>query len=263
MIAKHTQDIDGLFFERLDQIASELGAKPLDMLAVMYSESGCRADAHNDNPKNLPPEKRYNASGLIQFMPFVLQNLGWTHGHAMFRKLTATEQLTFVRRYYLPHRGHLGSVAGLYVATFLPALVRHCGDPAFVLTAKNGPLGWAYAPNASFDANRDYAITVGELEDAVRRNARGARWNELVARLEGQEPTDAPPDSGNDLGTTVGIQRALERLGFSPGKVDGVVGPLTRSAVVAFQVAAGLVADGIVGPRTRAALTARLVEVGR
>jgi hypothetical protein len=36
--------------------------------------------------------------------------------------------------------------------------------------------------------------------------------------------------------------------------VDGSFGPLTRTAVVAFQRQAGLVQDGIVGPRTRAAL---------
>ena len=37
-------------------------------------------------------------------------------------------------------------------------------------------------------------------------------------------------------------------------RVDGVFGPLTRTAVVAFQRQAGLLTDGIVGPRTRAAL---------
>jgi len=36
--------------------------------------------------------------------------------------------------------------------------------------------------------------------------------------------------------------------------VDGIFGPLTRNAVVAFQRKAGLAPDGIVGPRTRAAL---------
>lgn len=259
MTPTHTKDIDALFFPRLDEIALELGAQPRHMLAVMYSESGCRADAWNDNPKHLPPEERWNASGLIQFMPATLRGLGWAHGHAAFRRLSATEQLSFVRRYYAPYKGHLGSIAGLYVATFLPALVRHCSDPAFVLTAKNGPLGWAYAPNAVFDTNKDYAITVGELEDAVRRNARGPRWNELLARLEGDDVDGDTVDEAIDLRTTMGLQRALERLGFAPGPIDGLPGPKTTAAIVAFQSAHGLTPDGIFGPRSRAAMESALV----
>lgn len=178
-----TQDIGDDFFPRLKLVAMSLGARAKDMLSVMYSESACKATAWNDNPKSLPPEKRWNASGLIQFMPPTLIGLGWTAGHAAFRTLSATDQLSWVERYYRPYRGHLGSIGGLYVATFLPALIKNAGNPDFVLTAAAGPLPWAYAPNAAFDANRDQRITVRELEDAVRRNCTGARWDDLVARL--------------------------------------------------------------------------------
>lgn len=253
---QHTSDIDGLFVPRLEAIARELGARAEDMIAVMFSESGCRAAAHNDGPPGAPPEKQYHASGLIQFMPATLPGVGWTGGHASFRRLSATEQLPFVRRYYERHKGHLGSVGGLYVATFLPALVRHAGDRDFVLTARGGPLGWAYAPNAVFDANRDYRITVGELEDAVKRNCRGSRWSELRARLRGEEPLSGPDTvvQTTDIRTTLGLQRALAELGYDPGPVDGIPGPRTRAAVVSFQRARELVADGVVGPRTRGAL---------
>lgn len=250
---RHTQDVDDSFFPKLEEIASQLEADPLHMLSVMYSESGCRADAWNDNPKNLPPEKRYNASGLIQFMPATLPLLGWTAGHAAFRQLSATAQLHYVRAYYRSYVGHLGTIAGLYVATFLPALVSRAGDRSFVLTAKGGPLGWAYAPNAAFDANRDLKITVGELEDAVRRNCAGARWGELVARLRGAPVADVATES-DDLGTVLGVQTALSRLGFSPGPLDGWAGYRTTAAVVVFQRTVGLAPDGIVGPLTRAAL---------
>ncbi len=252
----HTRDLDADFFSHLEQIAALLGSTPEKMIAVMFSESGCRADAWNDNPKNLPPEKRWNASGLIQFMPATLLGLGWKAGHAAFRALSATEQLPFVHRYYAPYVGHLGNVGGLYVATFLPALIRHAGDRDFVLTAKNGPLGWAYSPNAAFDANKDLAITVGELEDAVARNCRGPRWAELVVRLEGNDAPPAPAENeAFDLRTTLGLQEALDRLGFEPGPLDGLPGPKTQAAVAAFQSTnGGLDVDGIFGPKTRAAL---------
>ena len=264
---RYTADIDALFFPELDKVAARLGAEPLHMLSVMFSESGCRADAHNDNPKNVPPEKRWNASGLIQFMPFVLENLGWKHGHAAFRRLSATAQLPFVEKYYSPHRGFLKTVGGLYVATFLPAYVSKAGDPTYVLTADPDPktkgepgerLGWAYGPNAGFDANGDLAITVGELEDAVRKNCKGARWDELVARLEGEElpeEREEVTEEDFDLGTTRGLQAVLVRLGYDPGRVDGIPGPRTRAALAAFQKDnPPLVVDGIYGPRSRKAL---------
>jgi Putative peptidoglycan binding domain len=54
-----------------------------------------------------------------------------------------------------------------------------------------------------------------------------------------------------------GLQVRLHRLGFRPGPIDGLFGPLTEGAVERFQVARGLVADGVVGPATRKPLLAR------
>src|ERR671935_378965 len=50
------------------------------------------------------------------------------------------------------------------------------------------------------------------------------------------------------------LQRQLVRVGEHPGPIDGRFGPLTASAVRAFQQRQGLAVDGIVGPITEAAL---------
>lgn len=50
------------------------------------------------------------------------------------------------------------------------------------------------------------------------------------------------------------VQEALKRLGFYQGPVDGVFGPMTEDAVIAFQRDTGLSADGVVGTATWRAL---------
>jgi peptidoglycan hydrolase-like protein with peptidoglycan-binding domain len=51
------------------------------------------------------------------------------------------------------------------------------------------------------------------------------------------------------------LQASLNKLGADPQlEVDGAVGPATRNAVRAFQLAQGLVVDGLVGPATFDAL---------
>lgn len=59
---------------------------------------------------------------------------------------------------------------------------------------------------------------------------------------------------GATVETVLSIQKALLAKGFNPGKLDGIMGPNTKAAIVAFQKANGLVADGIVGPKTSAKL---------
>src|SRR3954469_2781678 len=50
------------------------------------------------------------------------------------------------------------------------------------------------------------------------------------------------------------LQRALRRLGWQPGPVDGLYGPRTEAAVTRFQSATRIGVDGIVGPQTRGSL---------
>jgi peptidoglycan hydrolase-like protein with peptidoglycan-binding domain len=53
------------------------------------------------------------------------------------------------------------------------------------------------------------------------------------------------------------VQVALKRLGLYNATVDGIRGPLTKSAIVSFQRRRGLAVDGIVGPQTRRAFGKR------
>ncbi len=61
-----------------------------------------------------------------------------------------------------------------------------------------------------------------------------------------------------DLDELDGVQKALSKLGFDPGKIDGVDGPNTQKAVRAFQAHAAIGIDGKVGKQTRTALVSEL-----
>lgn len=50
------------------------------------------------------------------------------------------------------------------------------------------------------------------------------------------------------------IQKRLKVLGYKPGVIDGVMGPKTRKAIIAFKVSKGLRSRSHVGPLTKAAL---------
>lgn len=52
------------------------------------------------------------------------------------------------------------------------------------------------------------------------------------------------------------LQRRLQAFGFFSGEYDSVYGPATEAAVKAFQLSKGLTVDGIVGPITTSALYA-------
>src|SRR5215211_7698128 len=64
---------------------------------------------------------------------------------------------------------------------------------------------------------------------------------------------------GHDAGSQPvrALQSRLRRLGYEPGPIDGIYGPLTEAAVERFQGAQGLAVDGVAGPQTAARLEAK------
>lgn len=255
---KYTQDIPDEFEPAFATMCDRLEVSdPKALLSVFMAESGMRADAHNDQPKNRPPEERYNAVGINQLMPATLKAMHYSGTWDTFRHLNAAQQLTFVELYFTPYRGKLTNAERIYIANFLPARLDQPDSRETVIVSKR-IFGWAYAPNASFDSNGDLVITQGELGDAIHRATGGPRWDELVGRVTGEHVETEPPV--HVTGTVWWIQDSLRKLGINPGPIDGIPGRLTRNAVAEFQAAHEdehgklLVVDGIVGPHTMFAL---------
>ena len=81
------------------------------------------------------------------------------------------------------------------------------------------------------------------------------------AKMAAAAPIDQGAGYGSQRAETRQVrtlQRALRRLGWKPGTVDGLFGPRTETALLRFQAAAGLAQDGVAGPRTWRALARSL-----
>src|SRR5437763_3664259 len=101
-----TDDLSDQFFSDILDVADRLQLDALDLLGVMSAESNVKANAHNADS---------DASGLIQFLPSTLRNLGWTGTTQQFRQLSADDQLPYVENYFQPY-AHFGlnSAARVY-----------------------------------------------------------------------------------------------------------------------------------------------------
>lgn len=84
-------------------------------------------------------------------------------------------------------------------------------------------------------------------------------WAAIDSALKNlPKPTHLLVKRGSTGAAVTELQRALTKLGYNPGPVDGVFGPKTEVAVRSFQAAKGLAVDGIVGPKTWAAIDAAI-----
>ena len=99
----------------------------------------------------------------------------------------------------------------------------------------------------SFQQERGLHVT-GLLNDATIAALEESRWK-LGDRSLNLQPS--PMMRGDDVAT---LQARLTEMGFNCGRVDGIFGQLTESAVKEFQKSVGVKVDGRCGPATIIAL---------
>lgn len=107
--------LDKEFLDKTKEISGRIGCDYKDLLAVMNSESGLRANARNSNG---------GATGLIQFMPATARALGTTTDE--LARMSPTQQLDYVEKFFNMIKKQAGmegkklSGADLYSLVFLP-----------------------------------------------------------------------------------------------------------------------------------------------
>jgi|GEM_PF-756356 len=268
------QDVDLVYGDRVDEtfakktirIANEIGVSSSNLMAAMAFES-----AGTFSP-SIPNAAGSGAIGLIQFMPATAIGLGTTT--AELAQMTAVEQLDYVRAYFLPWKGRLGTLEDIYMAILWPAAVGKSND--YVLWY-SGTI--AYRQNAGLDSNGDGAVTKGEAAGKVRArytegegeravidmdgNGSGAAAPE-AAQPEAPAPTGGQQESENEnsgggsffdtildsINAFLGISGSVGRGGDNqPGDVKKVQQLLNDNG-------ANLSVDGLMGPNTIAAISA-------
>jgi peptidoglycan hydrolase-like protein with peptidoglycan-binding domain len=105
-------------------------------------------------------------------------------------------------------------------------------------------------------AKRDTGLTIDA--DVQLAGDADAEEEETTAAAPASSAAGATAAQASPQANVTGIQKALQKLGFDPGKIDGILGPHTQAAIKQFQQANGLAADGIAGPKTQAALAKAL-----
>lgn len=146
------------FLRELEGVAGRVGAQPEHLLATMSFETGGRFTTDVVNPRS-------GATGLIQFMPDTAAGLG-TSTDALSR-MTPTEQLSYVERYFEPHRGRLGDLEGVYTSVL-------GGRPMDAETTMFSQGTQSYHQNRELDINGDGRITAAEATSHVRSRMGGS-----------------------------------------------------------------------------------------
>jgi peptidoglycan hydrolase-like protein with peptidoglycan-binding domain len=108
-----------------------------------------------------------------------------------------------------------------------------------------------YSPSVTTVGDSYYYCVVTNTNTGVTRNQTATKTS-AIAKVTVKEA--AYPGSIIRSGVigqiVITVQDRLKALGFNCGATDGIFGSLTRSAVIRYQAANGLVPDGIVGPLT-------------
>lgn len=155
-------------------IADDLGTNPNWLMACMAFETGTTFDPAITNRAGS------GATGLIQFMPSTAEGLGTTTGQ--LAKMSAVEQLAWVKDYFRPYAGRLNSLADVYMAILWPSAIGASGHRV-LWSRGNRPV--TYRQNSGLDTNNNHSITKAEASGRVTDMlVRGLQHARTVQRIE-------------------------------------------------------------------------------
>ena len=147
------------FVNKVRSIATRLSVDPNWLMLVFFIETGAAVYGKIDHTIT----NKIGAGGLIQFLPSTAIRLGTTVDALVH--MTATEQLTWVEKYFSQYKGRLHSAADTYLAVLFPAAI---GKPdSWVLHASRLPAETVAKWNPLFDLDKNGEITIAEVKEKL------------------------------------------------------------------------------------------------
>lgn len=175
------------FAQKVILISNELGINPNYLMAAMAFETGGSFAPDQLNGAGS------GATGLIQFMPRTAIGLGTTT--ADLAKMTAIQQLDYVKAYFMPYAGKLSSLEDIYMAILWPRAIGK--DNSYVLWSRGTR---AYTQNRGLDTNNDGSVTKGEAAGKVREKYEAGLQDVVeVGGTTTTETTTPAPTTGGGI----------------------------------------------------------------
>lgn len=143
------------FIAKVKNIASKLGINPNWLMAIMDLESAGTFSPSITNSLGY--------TGLIQFGKQAAADLGTTTDK--LRKMSALDQLDYVYKYFLIHKGKYKSYVDTYFAVFFPLAIGKPDD--WILQSKDLTAKQIYDANPSFHHVGDGKIRVWEVKKTL------------------------------------------------------------------------------------------------
>lgn len=145
------------FRNKVRKIAKELGFDPNWIMAVMAFETG-----RSFSPSKKNPAPGASATGLIQFVESTAAGIGTSTRE--LSRMSAVEQLDYVKKYYEPYKSKVKNLGDAYMAVLWP---RGIGKPdSYVLWTQAGTPR-EYNANSGLDTNKNGIITRAEAVSRV------------------------------------------------------------------------------------------------
>jgi hypothetical protein len=169
---------DTKFTEGVASLAKKYNIPEDYLYALMAFETG---GSFSPSQKNRAGS---GATGLIQFMPETAKGLGTSTSD--LSKMSRSEQLKYVDKYFSGKGIEGGSLSDTYMAVLFPAAVGKPED--FVLFGKGamkGYTGIAYEQNKGLDLNKDGSVTKAEASTKVKEY--------LPRQSQAPQQSSAPP----------------------------------------------------------------------